>query len=243
MTQYNLQSKNSLIIKSDDRMITINGIMYQNQPYTSKDKNNFINIKNGGKVWNWKGAKKYCQDLTLGEFNNWRLPTIDEIKILFSSSKHKNSKGNYFYIKEAFAKGMPNTGVAPFWSATKEDSINIKVALFHSNEIFWIFKQALYYTRCVRDIDGSNKDEIIEDTSMKNPEKSIEEYQNDCTQNDATGCLKLATIYLNGDRVTEDLDKSLKFYEKACELGNKEACESMGLVFMKMTSHWIQNNN
>ena len=34
---------------------------------------------------NWKQANMYCENLTLSGFNNWRLSTVQELKVL-----HKN---------------------------------------------------------------------------------------------------------------------------------------------------------
>jgi len=58
----------------------MNGLMYQNQPFSSQDKSNFDNNKNGGRIWNWQGAKAYCQDLTLGNYSDWRLPNREELQ-------------------------------------------------------------------------------------------------------------------------------------------------------------------
>jgi len=54
--------------------------MYQNQPFSSQDKSNYDNNKNGGRVWDWQGAKAYCQDLRLGGYSDWRLPNRKELQ-------------------------------------------------------------------------------------------------------------------------------------------------------------------
>jgi len=58
----------------------IDGLMYQNQPFSSQDKSNYDNNKNGGRVWDWQGAKRYCQGLTLGGYSDWRLPNREELQ-------------------------------------------------------------------------------------------------------------------------------------------------------------------
>jgi uncharacterized protein (TIGR02145 family) len=60
----------------------INGLMYQNQPFTSQDKSHYDNQTNGGRVWDWKGAKNYCSDLTLGNYRDWRLPNREELQVV-----------------------------------------------------------------------------------------------------------------------------------------------------------------
>jgi len=67
----------------------------------------FVAYKNGtvidtttGLMWasndngisvNWKNAKKYCEKYKGGGYNDWRLPTIDELKTLYESSNNYNT--------------------------------------------------------------------------------------------------------------------------------------------------------
>ncbi len=41
------------------------------------------------------------------------------------------------------------------------------------------------------------------------------------------GCMKLGGIYANGQAVTKDLSKAAQLYRKACDGGNKWACEQL----------------
>ncbi len=36
---------------------------------------------------NWHNAKLYCENIILSEHNDWRMPTIDELKTLFDDSQ------------------------------------------------------------------------------------------------------------------------------------------------------------
>ena len=35
----------------------------------------------------WHDAKLYCENIILSEYNNWRMPTVEELKTLFDSSQ------------------------------------------------------------------------------------------------------------------------------------------------------------
>ncbi|WP_174245905.1 SEL1-like repeat protein [Helicobacter pylori] len=41
------------------------------------------------------------------------------------------------------------------------------------------------------------------------------------------GCKNLGALYYNGEVVEKDLTKASYFYSKACELGDRKACESL----------------
>ena len=94
----------------------MNGIMYQNQPFSSQDKSNYDNDKNGGRVWDWQGAKKYCQDLKLGNYTDWRLPNKEELQAVGNiefyhsygdyktmaewTAQHKDKRDKYFHANK-----------------------------------------------------------------------------------------------------------------------------------------------
>lgn len=47
----------------------------------------------------WENSKKSCKILRLSEFDNWRLPTIDELQTLVIKSKT-----GYYYSQRNSAK-------------------------------------------------------------------------------------------------------------------------------------------
>lgn len=77
----------------------LDGIMYQNEPFSGEDKDFYENKKEGGRVWSWEGAKKYCQKLTLGSFKDWRLPTKKELENI-SNIELYHSEGTYETFEE-----------------------------------------------------------------------------------------------------------------------------------------------
>ena len=42
--------------------------------------------KDNGKAVNWQRAKKYCRDLRLARYSDWRLPTTDELQEIYDKS-------------------------------------------------------------------------------------------------------------------------------------------------------------
>ena len=67
----------------DMRGITkIGNLMYQNQPFSELDTKNFDTGEYGGRTYSWEKAKGYCQELKLGDYNDWRVPTKKELTAL-----------------------------------------------------------------------------------------------------------------------------------------------------------------
>jgi hypothetical protein len=90
------------------------GLMWQNEKYTKEEDHIYwarSSKKEGGKVWNWWNAKKYCQNLYLDGYSDWRLPTINELKTILTKTRY-----NGYYIKKELSKSMGSGGW--FWSST-----------------------------------------------------------------------------------------------------------------------------
>lgn len=58
----------------------------------------------------------------------------------------------------------------------------------------------------------------------KEVEAAIEAYHGTCEQKNSFGCLKLAEIYGDKDYGFEDKNKSVYYYDKACNLGEDDGC-------------------
>lgn len=91
---------------------------------------------------NFKKAKEYCEDLMVGGFNNWRLPTAKEMSTLFNTKNHafkkfiKNPKNNETYWLFNFNHIETKKG--------------FRFRKFPSN-VVGINENGLLYVRCVRD--------------------------------------------------------------------------------------------
>jgi hypothetical protein len=83
-------------------------------------------------VLNFRGAKKYCNNLRLAGHDNWRLPTINELKTLFDPKKGNLNKG--FITPLITVNGW-------IWSSNyRNEEYCLKVATFNFSHGFpqWI---------------------------------------------------------------------------------------------------------
>jgi len=91
----------------------------------------------------WQAAMDYCQNLTLGGKNDWRLPNVDELETLVDRSKSRPAAN-----KDIF----PNIDLSYYWSATTSAS-NANHAWF----VYFFYggvgddnKNSNNFVRCVR---------------------------------------------------------------------------------------------
>jgi hypothetical protein len=160
----------SIILEKIDekapQIITRDNIMYQDHPFRKK--------------YTWNEANNYCNELRLKNYNDWRLPTIKELRNLMSmetrktldyslefekwfvenyNSLKKNSRGHSYFIDSEFIENMPP--FSPwFWTSEKKSLIN---DIFYKNEpdnFFWIvtfdygydaWSNRVHFVRCVRE--------------------------------------------------------------------------------------------
>ena len=130
----------NLVVEHSTANITrVNSLIWQDEKYTL-DEEEAYEDNNGkgrsyGKVMNLKEAKRYCKNLTLGSYNNWRLPTKKELKDL---QKNKSQLKNSVLFK--------------FWSSSaKYDSDGAWAVGFISGTAMWRDEKKHAYVRCVRD--------------------------------------------------------------------------------------------
>ncbi len=121
---------------STENIVTIDGLMYQNEPFTKR--------------YTWQKAKKYCQELTLGGYNDWKLPNKKELNAIRTKNSSKSSKGYTQYIRREFIENLPKYNY--FWSSTtyEKDSSSAWLVLFSGGYDDWYDKSDDGYALCVR---------------------------------------------------------------------------------------------
>jgi len=132
---------------NNPNIVTIDGLMYQNQLFTKEDDNN-LGERSKGRVQNWSGAIQYCKDLTLGAYSDWRLPKKSELKKLLTKTQHRTASGDKLYIRAEFAKNFQKYGWA--WSSTEKDSSSACIVLFNRGDDYGYRKSGNSYALCVR---------------------------------------------------------------------------------------------
>jgi uncharacterized caspase-like protein len=134
--------------------IEINGLIYQNQPFT--------------KQLTWNQAKEYAKNLRLGGFDDWRLPTREELRALgnikfygeydifweewYKNHKDKaliNSKGEKHFIRKEFLENMPKDSW--FWTSEAKNRDDIWRVGFNMGCDDVSYDEDMSYVLCVRE--------------------------------------------------------------------------------------------
>lgn len=91
---------------------------------------------------NWEEALKYCEELTLAHYNDWKLPDIKELYSIVDINKSRPSIDEIYF---------PNTQDDFFWSSTKRRNISTKDVSFETGRVFNSNSSRLQHpVRCVR---------------------------------------------------------------------------------------------
>jgi hypothetical protein len=112
---------------------------------TIDDKNSGLMWQRSGKTFlTWGRAVKYCRDLELAGFGDWRLPQSAELMTLVDTGKKNPSLSTTYF---------PDTKPSGFWTATTGSKLKFEGAWyvnFYAGTEHYGVKTYEHYVRCVR---------------------------------------------------------------------------------------------
>jgi len=136
-------------------VITMGKLTYQNQLFTQQ--------------MTWQEAKEYAKNLRLGGFDDWRLPSLKELRALgnvelyngednepfwkewYQNNKDyalSNPKGEKHFINEKLVKNMPQYSI--FWTSEAKDEDDVYLVAFHLGCNYADYDTSKHYVLCVR---------------------------------------------------------------------------------------------
>ena len=117
------------------------GLMWQDERYIQAEKKAYNENTNNGKVGNWDYAKAYCENLTLGGYEDWRLPNFYELTTLID-----NTKSSKPYV----VNGIENIVSEYYWSSTTTATNFARRVYFYNGSISAFYMTSIICVRCVR---------------------------------------------------------------------------------------------
>lgn len=120
-------------------------LMWQDQVYTDAEDGAYQRNHSVGKVGSWNYATNYCAGLDYQGYDDWRLPTADELSHLH----HKAGQPFFYYRGEDFWTSTPTTK-NKYYVIYPVDAYRYKRD-----------KNKSHYIRCVRCWVPANKETLI----------------------------------------------------------------------------------
>ncbi len=90
----------------------------------------------------WKEALEYCENLNLANYNDWRLPNINELKSIVDRSTSR----------PALIYGFNHKNINFFWSSSTYELVpqNARIVDFSNGQDLDKLKSSRHSVRCVR---------------------------------------------------------------------------------------------
>jgi len=139
-------------------VILIAGIVFYQIQHPQKvwkdpETNLMWQVKVDEKPYDWYDAERYCKNLSCDKYNDWRLPTKDELDSIVTEEMYKNPKSlsGLTYIKKPLLNSM-NMKDQFFWSNSvyKNQSLIAWYVYFYNGSDNYRNKSNKKYVRCVR---------------------------------------------------------------------------------------------
>jgi ankyrin repeat protein len=137
----------------NEQIQNIRNSMKKNSKYTKKEKNTIIDNENkiawqttlSDERMTYDKAKEYCLSLDLDYYNDYRLPTIDELISIVDSNKYKPATDE---------KSFPNTQPYFYWTSSSTGVLNqYETVDFNYGDRLPKNKDEKLNVRCVRSMD------------------------------------------------------------------------------------------
>jgi len=131
--------------------VTIGHTMYQKQKFTYRtDVRIFATDKEGSRVWNWRHAQRYCQNLKLAGYRDWKVASKAELLKIMA-----NYEGyNRLYIKKIYGGQYmpePDPKYHNVWMWTRDSRGNLgSFVNFKKATYGWADKKYKGYVICTR---------------------------------------------------------------------------------------------
>jgi hypothetical protein len=110
-------------------------------------------LKDNGEDVNWQGALRYCERYRGGDFEDWRMPTADELAGLYDPAKTRTAGcGHEINFTEVIGLGC-----AWAWSADKRGS-DALLFFFTDGRRLWRHQSFSYMYRVLPVRSGTKND-------------------------------------------------------------------------------------
>ena len=142
----------------DDRLKVVKDdiyrLMWQDQQFMDSSATVFPLSAMGDKYNNpmtYAEAVEYCENLTFAYYDDWRLPTVNELLSITDDSRYNPALNKSF--KNVAYETTDHRGERWYWSQTKSAGASSSVWVVNSNDGFvgWRDVSSRRFVRCVRD--------------------------------------------------------------------------------------------